>query len=66
MSRMLRNAVGVKPDVNSEDLKRYVGRSIVILSLHSNGFTMTLTVSPIYTGSGTSESFDHQHPTDAC
>jgi hypothetical protein len=34
MSRMLRNAVGVKPDVNSEDLKRYVGRSIVILSLH--------------------------------
>jgi len=25
MARMLRNAVGVKPDVNSEDLKRYVG-----------------------------------------
>jgi len=26
MSRMLRNVVGVKPDVGSHDLKRYVGR----------------------------------------
>lgn len=27
MGRMLRNAVGVKPDVNSEDLKRYASCS---------------------------------------
>ncbi|KAF9464455.1 DNA polymerase epsilon, subunit B, partial [Collybia nuda] len=29
MSRMLRNVVGVKPDVNSEDLKRYLVQSIL-------------------------------------
>jgi DNA polymerase epsilon subunit 2 len=29
MARMLRNAVGVKPGVNSEDLKRYVGDSVL-------------------------------------
>lgn len=29
MARMLRNAVGVKPDVNSEDLKRYLVQSIL-------------------------------------
>ena len=28
MSKMLRNVVGVKPDVGSDDLKRYVGRAL--------------------------------------
>lgn len=35
MSRMLRNVVGVKPDVNSEDLKRYV----CLLNVHDAFFT---------------------------
>jgi hypothetical protein len=65
MTRMLRNAVGVKPDVNSEDLKRYVS-SYRHSWPPSNRLTMILTVSPIYTGSGTSEPFDHQHTTDTC
>ncbi len=35
MSRMLRNAVGVKPDVKSEDLKRFVGSFSIPFSVNN-------------------------------
>ena len=33
MSRMLRNLVGVKPDVKNDDLKRYVSTSSIRLAI---------------------------------
>ena len=35
MSRMLRNLVGVKPDVKNDDLKRYVSTSNIRIAIHT-------------------------------
>lgn len=41
MARMLRNLVGVKPDVRNDDLKRYVSVIGINMNFHSTKLTST-------------------------
>jgi hypothetical protein len=61
MARMLRNLVGVKPDVRTDDLKRYVGyfpRNEISILL-----SPFLAASSIYSRSKSSNATDYQHTT---
>jgi len=61
MSKMLRNVVGVgvKPDVSSDDLKRFVGPSLFI----ANSYPNSIIACAIHSRSSTFKPADYKHPT---